>query len=130
MISTKEIVCVCEGYFMAEKKANSKKKWDHPTFPVVTKAIPAGSWRAVEADRKSFKKKKANQEIVKPFQVRHYRFFPCCWSKNIKAGFKFYLLIRTYHGKLIGENDSPMFVCKQDAVAYADNNSLRGYLPG
>ncbi len=109
---------------------NKQKKWAKYTYPPPPKAMTPGSWKAVETERKKNKKIKQKAQ-TKPFEVKHYRFYPCLYSKDVKAGYLYYLIVRNKKGYLLPELTSPKFKTKEEAVKYAiDNNIPKGYLPG
>jgi len=86
-------------------------------------------WKEINVERK--KKKKMNEKKdTKPFDIKHYRFFPCCWSKSIKEGYMFFLLIRKHNAYLpTHELDSPRFKTKQEAINFAQNNIDTSFIP-
>jgi hypothetical protein len=61
-------------------------------------------------------------EIPKPFEIKHYKFFPCGLSANTKNGLKYFLLCRGISGLWLSENKSPRFKNKQEAIAFAETN--------
>ena len=76
------------------------------------------------------KKKTVVKKEIKPFEIKHYRFFPCVWSKSIKEGYLFYLMVRK-HGAYIPrhEFDSPRFKTKNDAIDFVNNNKDTSFVP-
>ena len=109
---------------MSKKK--SEKKWFRPTYPVAPPDA-LGSWRAAEADKK---KKKPKPNELKPFTVRHYRFFPINWPHLKSAGFIYYLVTMNYRGVIHQEVNCPLFKSREEAVDFASRNLLKGRLPG
>lgn len=73
------------------------------------------------------KDKKA--DIAKPFAIGHYNFFPCCYPRNTKNGFKFYLGIRGRCGYVKSEIDSPMFKNKAEAQVFIDKKLAGNITP-
>jgi len=61
-------------------------------------------------------------DIPKPFEVGHYKFFPCSLSVNTKNGLKYFLLCRGISGLWLPETKSPRFKNKQEATAFAEKN--------
>lgn len=110
---------------MAEKV---KKDWARRTHPAPPVEIPPRSWRAVESERKNSKKNKPVQ--IRAFSHKHYQFFPCSVTKLRKAGYVYYLLTRTRSGILLIEENSPRFKTKEEAIAFATEHKLTGYIPG
>ena len=63
-------------------------------------------------------KKKIKPELIKPFDIKHFRFFPCNYQKNTRKGFVYYLAIRNHKGILILENNSPMFKSREECLEF------------
>lgn len=84
------------------------------------------SWKEARKNNKKTPKK----EVLKPFSIRHFRFFPCCWSKSVKSGFQYYLAVRRHRGYfMIPELDSPRFKSKEEAKEYVENFSDLSLVP-
>lgn len=67
---------------------------------------------------------------IKPFSIKHYRFFPCVWSQNLKKGFKYYLIIRKRNSYLIThELESPKFKSEKEARLFVDENKDLSFMP-
>lgn len=76
------------------------------------------------------KKQDKKADIAKPFQIGYFRFFACCYPKNIKQGYKFYLAIKGRFGYMKSELDSPMFKNKTEAENFISNKKLKNMIPG
>ena len=86
-------------------------------------------WKEINVERKKGKKISEKKDS-KPFNVKHYRFFPCCWSKSIKDGFAYYLLVRKRNAyALTHELESPRFKDKEEAIMFVENNSDYSFIP-
>ena len=79
-------------------------------------------WKEQEKERKE--KKAFAKELVKSFVIRNYRFYPCNYSRLIKDGYRYYLMVRDYNGNRFIELNSPMFRTVDDCKAFAFENKI------
>jgi hypothetical protein len=79
-------------------------------------------WKDQEKDRKE--KKAFAKELIKPFTIRNYRFFPCNYSRLLLDGYRYYLMVRDYNGNRFIELNSPMFRTIDDCKAFAFENKI------
>jgi hypothetical protein len=107
-------------------KQKGEKKWFRPTYPAAP-PDSMGSWRTAEAENR--KRKKTKTKELKPFNIRHYRFFPCSLSKHLKGGYVYYLVVMDFRRRIKLEIDCPVFKTREEAAAFADSNALVGLLP-
>jgi hypothetical protein len=89
--------------------------------------IVATTWKEAEQEKK---KKKKVKDDVKPFRIKNYNFFPCCYAKNIKSGFLYYLAIKNYKGINIIENNSPKFKSREEAEKFVESKVIGQYILG
>ena len=81
------------------------------------------NWKEAEAERKKLRKTKPPKaELCKPFEVRNFRFFPCNWSRHLKAGYTYYLLTRNHRGQIHHELNSFVFKTKKECIEFTENN--------
>lgn len=75
-------------------------------------------------------KEKQKAEILKPFSIKHYQFFPCVFNDSKLGGYKYFLLIRNSRGIVYQEVDSPRFKSKDEAIKFAESNKVQSYVIG
>lgn len=88
------------------------------------------NWK--QNNNKTKKNKTPPKKDLKPFQVKHYRFFPCCRVASIKEGFICYLAVRRKSNGyfLRSELESPRFKSEKEAREFATNNKDVSFIPG
>lgn len=70
----------------------------------------------------------AKPEIAKPFQIGCFNFYPCCYPRNTKSGYKYYLGMRGACGYCKSELDSPMFRNKAEAQDFIDTKKAAKFV--
>ncbi len=86
------------------------------------------SWK--EANKQNKNKKTIPKKDVKPFAVKHYRFFPCVWSASVKEGYVCYLGMRKHNSYIwTHELQSYRFKSVEEAQKFAENNKDTSFVP-
>jgi len=80
------------------------------------------NWKESEAKLKH-KRQSAEQKKkeLKPFNVRHFRFYPCSFTKSKEQGFIWYLQIRDWKGIVQIEVNSPRFKTQDECKAFVQS---------
>jgi hypothetical protein len=87
------------------------------------------TWKQQESERKKNKKKKKfDKPVVTHFNIRNYRFFPCTHSSSLEQGYEWYVLVKSFTGHMIIEQNSPRFKSVEEAELYADKNELCNFV--
>ena len=87
-------------------------------------------FRKEENKERKVKKIIKEKKDLKPFQIRHYRFFPCCWAASLKEKYVYYLINRKQNAYIIThELNSPRFKSREEAVAFVSNNKDYSFIP-
>lgn len=75
---------------------------------------------------------KVNKNIIeklKPFTIKHFKFFPCVFAESLKAGYKYVLYIKDRKNLLpINELLSPRFYSKEEANNFVNSNPVLPYI--
>lgn len=91
----------------------------------------AKNWKESEQARKLHKlEREQKQKELKPFEVRHYQFYPCAFSDSRKKGLNWYLQIRDWKGILQLEVNSPRFKSVEDCKAFTEGNKAHRFVVG
>lgn len=85
------------------------------------------TWKQQESERKK-RKKKFNKPIVNHFNIRNYRFFPCTHSSSLEQGYEWYVLVKSFTGHMLIEQNCPKFKSVEEAELYADKNEFCNFV--
>lgn len=80
--------------------------------------------------KKEWNKNKTEKKIKNPLTFKHYVFWICQSDESLKKGYLYYLFTKTYSRRILTENESPKFKSAAEALAFAANNKLTGFIPG
>jgi hypothetical protein len=70
-------------------------------------------------------------EKIKPFNIKHYSFYPCSFTESRKLGFKYFLFVK-YHknGFPVPEIQSPRFKSTEEARNFVEQNQFTKFVVG
>jgi len=85
------------------------------------------NWNEKEVKRKK-KVWRSKDEILKPFAVGTYNFYPCYFQKSFDEGYNYFLSIKDHRGIIQLEVNSPRFKDADEAKIFAKSSKSHPYV--